>query len=85
MVAVRENLKPWYELGYTVPSTRSCHQFVPTSQYTIKGKQLSINTTVFIIHSFLDMPAPQNEILESLKCNDYITCYFDGLWWLVLI
>ena len=31
MVAVRENLKPWYELGDMVPGTRSCHHFVPTS------------------------------------------------------
>ena len=85
MVAVRENLKPPYELGDTAPGTRSCHHFISTSQYTIKGKQLSINTTVFITHSFLDMPAPQNETLESLKCNDYITCCFDGFWWLALI
>ena len=54
MVAVSENLKPWYELGDAAPGTRSCHHFVPTFQYTIKGKQLSINTTIFITHSFLD-------------------------------
>ena len=85
IVIVRENLKLRYELGDTVLGTRSCHHFVPTSQYTIEGKQLSIDTTVFITHSFLDMPAPQNETLESLKCNDYITCCFDGFWWLALI
>ena len=85
MVIVRENLKLRYELGDTVLGTRSCHHFVPTSQYTIEGKQLSIETTVFITHSFLDMAAPQNETLESLKCNDYITCCFDGFWWLALV
>ena len=58
-------MKPQSELCDTVPGTRSCHHFVPTSKYTIKGKQLSIETTVFITHSFLNMPAPQNEILES--------------------
>ena len=78
MVALRENLKPWYELGDTVPGIRNCHHFVPTSQYN-EGKQ------VFITHSFLDMPAPQNETLESLECNDYITCCFYGVWWLALI
>ena len=31
MVAVRENLKPGYELSDTVPSNRSCHHFVPVS------------------------------------------------------
>ena len=61
MVAVREQLKPQYELGNTVPGTKSCHHFVPTSQYPIKGKQLSIDTTVFITHSFLDMPGPNLE------------------------
>ena len=59
MVAVRENLKLWYELG----DTRSCHHFTPISQYIIEGKQLSIDTNVFITHSFLDMPAPQNKTL----------------------
>ena len=61
MVAVSENLKLWYELGDTVPASRRCHHSVQTSQCTIKGKQLSINTTVFITHSFFDMQAPQNE------------------------
>ena len=78
MVALRENLKPWYELGDTVPGMRNCDHFAPTLQY-IKGKQ------VFITHSFLDMPAPQNETLESLECNDCITCCFYGFWWLALI
>ena len=31
------------------------------------------------------MPAPQNDTFESCKCNDYITCCFDGFWWLALI
>ena len=53
-----ENLKPWYELGDAVPGTRSFHHIVLTSQYTIKGKQLSIDANVFITHSLLDMPAP---------------------------
>ena len=85
VVAVRENLKSRYESGDTVPGTRSCYHFVPASQYNNEGKQLSIDTTVFITHSFLDMPAPQNETLESLKCNEYINCSFDGFWWLALI
>ena len=58
----------------------------PNSQYTIKGKQLSIDITIFIIHSFSKTPAPQNgTLLESLKCNDYITCCLDRFWWLALI
>ena len=78
MVAAREILEPQYELGDIVPGTRSCHHFLLISQYTIEGKQLSINTTVFITHFFLDIPAPQNETFESLKCIDLITCCFDG-------
>ena len=85
MVAVRERLEIRYQLGDTVPGTRSCHHFIPTSQYTIQGRQLSVDTTIFIDHSFLDMPAPLTETLESLKPNDYITCIFHGHWWLVLI
>ena len=67
MVAVRENLKLWYELGDTVPGTRSCHHFVLRCLYTIEGKQLISNTTVFITYYFLDIPAQQNETHESLK------------------
>ena len=85
MEPVRENLKSQYKLGDTVPGTRSCHHFVPTSMYTIEGKQLSIDTVLFVDHSFLNMPASQNETVESLKPNDYVTCCFDGFWWLVLI
>ena len=85
MEPVREKLKSRYKLGDTVPGTRSCHYFTTTSMYTIEGKQLSIDTVLFINHSFLNMPAPQNETVESLKTNDYVTCCFDGFWWLVLI
>lgn len=85
MVSVREKLQMRYKLGDTVPGTRSCHYFKPTSQFTIQGKQLSADTTIFIDHSFLDMPTPLDETLELLKCNDYITCIFDGYWWLALI
>ena len=46
---------------------------------------MSINTTISITCSFLDLPAPQNETLESRTCNDYITSSFDGFWWLALI
>ena len=61
MEPVREKLKSRYKLGDTVSGTRSCHHFAPTSMYTIEGKQLSIDTVLFINHSFLNMPAPQNE------------------------
>ena len=64
----------------------SCYQLSPLCpKYTTEGKQLSIDTTIFINHSFQDMPVPQNEILESLKCNDYITCCFDVFQCLALI
>ena len=67
MVAVKENLKLRYELGDTVSGTWSFHHFVPTSQYNIEGKKLSINTTVFIIHSFLDMAASQMRLLSQIN------------------
>ena len=69
-VAVKEIMKPQYELGDIVHGTRSCHHFAPTSQFTIERKQLSIDKTVFITHSFLDIPASQIETLETLECND---------------
>ena len=83
MVAVKENLKHRYELGDTVPGTMSCHHFVPTSHYTIEGKQLSIDTTVVITHSFWTYQHHKVRLLCDLI--DYKTCCFDGFWWLPLI
>ena len=67
MVAARENLKPQYELDVTILGTRSCHHFVPTSQYTIEGKQLSINKTVFITHSFWTYQHYKMRLLSHLN------------------
>ena len=51
MVAVRENLKPWYELVDTVPGTWSFHYIVPTSIH-YQGK------TVEYRHKRLHHPFP---------------------------
>ena len=85
MVPVREKLNSRYQLGDTVPGSRSAHHFIPTSQYTIQKKQLSVDATIFIDHSFVDMPPPQDETVQVLKKNDYVTCCFDGHWWVALI
>ena len=41
MVQVRKVLDARYLLGDTVPGTKSCHHFEPSSTTSIKGKQLS--------------------------------------------
>ena len=41
MVQVREVLGARYSVGNTVPGTRSCHHFEPSSTTSIKGKQPS--------------------------------------------
>ena len=68
-----------------ISGSRSAHHFIPTSQYTIQKKQLSVDTTIYIDHSFLDMPPPQEETVQSLQKNDYVTCCFDSFWWVALI
>ena len=73
-----------YKLGSTVKGTRNCHHFEPVSSHTIKGKHLSIETNVSIVHSF-NCPQIQSEIASSLQVNDYATCIFDNFCWLVLI
>jgi len=50
-----------------------------------RKKQLSVDTTIYIDHSFLDMPPPQEETVQSLQKNDYVTCCFDSFWWVTLI
>ena len=74
------------ELRRTVPGTkRSCHYFVPNNLIHNRREKLNFYTTVFLTHSLLEIPAPQNETLESRKCNHYITCCFKGFQCLVLI
>ena len=74
-----------YKLGDTISGSRSAHHFIPTSQYTIQKKQLSVDTTIYIDHSFFDMPPPQKETVQSLQKNDYVTSCFDGFWLVALI
>ena len=85
MVEVREVLDARYSLGNTVPGTRSCHHFEPSSTTLIKGKQLS-DEHVYTIkdHSSSALPTA-GEIVSTLKPNDYATCIFYGFWWLVLV
>ena len=80
MVQVRKVLDARYSLGDTVPGTKSCHRFEPSSTTSIKGKQLS-EEHVYTIkdHSFSALPTA-GEIALKLKPNDYF-CF----WWLVLV
>ena len=57
IVQIREDLDARYSLGDTVPGTRSCHHFEPSSTTSIKGKQLS-DGYVYTIkdHSFSALP-----------------------------
>ena len=53
MVPAREKLNSRYQLGDTVPGSRSAHHI--------------IDATIFIDHSFVDMPPPQDETVQVLK------------------
>ena len=85
MIPVRVRLEERYKLGDTISGSRSAHHFTPTSQYSIQAKQLSVDTNIFIDHCFIDMPCPQDETVRLLKKNDYITCIFDGFWWVAVV
>ena len=52
MVEFWEELEVMYSLGSTVPSTKICHHFQPTSVSSVKGKHLSIDTVYPVKHSF---------------------------------
>ena len=53
VVAVRENLKSRYELDDTVPGSRSCHHFVPTSSIHYRGKRLEVLQNTSLVTIFL--------------------------------
>ena len=81
----QENLKHRYDLGDTilpvlgVITTLSQHLNTPlreNSWVTTKPSSSPIPFWTYQHHK---------ETLESHKCNDYITCCFDGLSWLALI
>ena len=73
-----------YWLGDTVPGTRSCHHFEPSSTTLIKEKQLSEHVYTIKDHYFSALPTA-SEIVLTLKPNDYATCICGGFWWLVLV
>ena len=81
MIAVRGMQNARFQLGQTVPGTRIYHYLQTTSQYTIEGKQLSTDSDILINHSFKAMSESKCKPLQS----DYVTCFFYGFGWLVLV
>ena len=81
----QENLKHRYDLGDTilpvlgVITTLSQHLNTPLRENSWVTTKPSSSPIPFWTYQHY------KETLESHKCNDYITCCFDGLSWLALI
>ena len=86
MASVRERQKERYQLGNTVKGTRSSHNFEAQSCSAIHAKHLSAEIRFSINHSSSLPPEEAYEqLIASLKPNNYVTCQYGDYWWLALV
>ena len=86
MVSVRERQKERYQLGNTVEGTILSHHFEPQSCSAIRAKHLSAENRFSINHS-LSLPPEEvhEQLIASIKPNNYVTCQYGDYWRLVLV
>ena len=84
MVDVREHLKNIFLSGRTIPGTRGYHFFEPRYTRMIASKRTAEDDTFagkFNITGKTSVPMSMN----AVKLRDYISCRYDGKWWIGLI
>lgn len=84
MDIIRHSQKARFEIGKTIPGTRSYHYFQPTDNKVIKYKRTSINPAFEGEHSFNIEPEIQIDI-EQCKLMTYVSCKYDSFWWIGMI
>lgn len=86
MKDVREMLNTRFELGRTVPGTRSYHHFSPTSTHEIQYKRVCEDNVFSGSFKFLATVEEQLEIdISEVKIMDFVISYYDSFWWIGLV
>ena len=81
LTQVRTKLKTRYELGHTVPGTRSYHVFIPQNIGIISFKRIGEDKEISGQHSFFQ--SQQTSIIPNYQ--DYVAVKYDHHWWIGLV
>ena len=78
--------KERHQLGNTVEGTSLSHRFEPQSCSALCAKHLSAENRFSINHS-LSLPSEEahEQLIASIKPNNYVTCQYGDDWWLALV
>ena len=83
---VQSKLTSWFSLARTIPGTRSYHQFVHTSTFSIKMKRVSDDNEFESEFNFLGKHTPvQNPCLDQIKILTYLLCKYNDWYWIGIV
>ena len=86
MKPIRAKLEERYALGGTVPGTRSAHYFELCGPAKIRAKCVADDKTFSINYSFKNCHnLLQDDVIQTLKPMDYVSCVYDNFWWVGLV
>ena len=77
---VKHQLEKRFENSRTIPGTRKLHSFVPISRDALKVRAYSFSTA-----SKEEKVAKQDSELEIDEISGFVTCIYDGEWWLACV
>ena len=84
MVDVRKKLEARFQIGRTIPGTRSFHHFEPFGPYTVCYKRTS-DSKDFAATFNISGGGNQLILLKDLQANEYIACHYEKQWWIGII
>ena len=84
MVDVRKKLEARFQIGRTIPGTRSFHHFEPFGPYTVCYKRTS-DSKDFVGTFNISGGGNQLILLKELQANEYIACHYEKQWWIGII
>ena len=82
MVVVRERMEKRFEVGKTIPGTRSSHHFIPQGGAKIAHKLCSEDEFFAATHDF---KIPCHVLLSDVTPSTYVTCVYNSFWWVGLV
>ena len=83
MTVTRRQLKERFEMGKTVPGTRSYHHYKPISENEITFKRTSEHE--FNDRFILVKGVSATDIIDMPNINDFIACRYDTFWWVGMV
>ena len=76
MLAVLDQLTEYFEMGKTIPGTRSSHHFSPISMMKISHKLTSEENILATFNFSQD----ESKIMIVPNVSSYVSCVYDSIW-----